>query len=56
MKDYVLFLRILADRVLRARLSTGQRILDAGDFKAWLLELADKADNAGTVEEFFAEV
>jgi hypothetical protein len=35
-------------------LSTGERVLDATDFKAWLLKLADRAEAAGTVEEFFS--
>ena len=56
MREYALFLRVLADRMLNARLSTGQRVLDASDFKEWLLELADKANSAGTVEEFFSQL
>jgi len=52
MHEYALLFRILAERVFTARLSTGQRILDASDFREWLLELSDKAENAATVDEF----
>jgi hypothetical protein len=53
MREYALFLRLLADRALNARLSTGARVVDASDFKAWLLELSDEAESADTLEEFF---
>jgi len=56
MREYALFLHLLANRVLNARLSTGARMLDASDFKAWLLELSDRAEAADTLEEFFANV
>jgi hypothetical protein len=49
-KSLAFFLRILADRVLYARLSSGIRVLDATDFKAWLLELAERAEAARTEE------
>jgi hypothetical protein len=29
------------------------RLRDATDFKEWLLELADRAEDSGTVEELF---
>ncbi len=41
-------LRMLAGRVREARLKNGARVLDASDFRQWLLELAD------TVEEIQA--
>jgi hypothetical protein len=53
-REYSLFLRILADRVYGARLSSGIRLLDATDFKAWLLELADQAETARSMEDFFS--
>lgn len=48
----VFLLRLLANRVLSERLSSGIRILDATDFKAWLIELADRAEATGTLEGF----
>jgi hypothetical protein len=50
-----LFLRVLADRVMSERLSTGIRILDATDFKAWLIELAERAEATGPVEGILVE-
>lgn len=38
-------LRWLADNVLTARLNSGARILDASDFKAWLLEMAGEIES-----------
>lgn len=55
-REYELFLRLLADRVLTARFSTGARVLDAGDFKAWLSECAEKAAQSGTLQEFFGSL
>jgi hypothetical protein len=52
-REYELFLRLLADRVIAGRLSTGARVLDAGDFKAWLTECADIAGACHSVEQFF---
>lgn len=56
MHEYALILRLVANRVLNARLSTGVRVIDAGDFKTWLLELSDKAEAADTLEEFFSRI
>ncbi len=56
MREYALLFRILAERVFSARLSTGQRVLDAGDFHEWLLELSEQAEKATTVDEFFAQL
>jgi hypothetical protein len=55
-REYELFLRLLADRVLTARLSTGARVLDAGDFKAWLIECSEVAAACETVEQFFGKL
>jgi hypothetical protein len=52
-REYELFLRLLADRVLTARFSTGARVLDASDFKVWLLECADIAAACQSLSEFF---
>jgi hypothetical protein len=52
-REYELFLRLLADRVITARFSTGARVLDASDFKAWLIECADIAAACHSVEQFF---
>jgi hypothetical protein len=43
MKDHVRLLRAIAAKVLQARLSSGARVLDATDFREWLIELAEKA-------------
>ena len=56
MREYALFLHLLADRVLRARLSTGARVLDASDFRQWLVELAEKAEEAEKLPEFFSQL
>jgi hypothetical protein len=53
--EFALFLRLLAEKVYTARLSTGQRLLDASDFKQWLQELSDKAERE-TLEEFFKKL
>lgn len=49
MREYELFLRLLAERVYTAR---GLR--DASDFHAWLIDCADKAGQSATLEDFFA--
>ena len=41
-------------QVLEARLSKGGRVLDASDFREWLIELAEKAEQAETVEQFLS--
>jgi hypothetical protein len=56
MRDYALILRAVADRLPTAVLSTGARVLDSSDFKAWLIELADKAEQAETPEQFFSQI
>ena len=56
--EYALFLRLLAEKVYTARLSTGQPVRDTTDFNKWLTELADRAEaNAGeAVETFFGDL
>jgi hypothetical protein len=58
MIGYALFLRLLAEKVYTARLSTGQPVRDATDFNHWLTELADRAEaNAReAVETFVGEL
>ncbi|HWW15174.1 MAG TPA: hypothetical protein VN310_10980 [Candidatus Dormibacteraeota bacterium] len=56
MRDIQLFLRLLAERALTARLDSGIRVLDATDFKQWLLESAEKAGQSATMEEFFRKL
>ena len=55
MRDYSLFLRILAERVYEAR-ATDLPIRDTSDFHAWLVELSEIADNADTPQEFFEQI
>jgi hypothetical protein len=56
--EYALFLRLLAEKVYTAHLSTGQPVRDTTDFNKWLMELADRAEaNAGeVVETFFGDL
>jgi len=54
-RDYSLFLRILAERVYEAR-ATDLPIRDTSDFHAWLVELSEIADNADTPQEFFEQI
>jgi hypothetical protein len=49
MREYELFLRLLAERVY-----TAKGLHDASDFHAWLLELSKKAAEAASLEDFFA--
>ena len=44
MKDHAQLLRAIAAQASKARLSTGARVLDAGDVRDWLIELAEKAE------------
>jgi hypothetical protein len=55
MKDYAQLLRAIASVVGKARLSTGARVLDASDFRGWLIELAEKAEQAETLEQFLSQ-
>ena len=56
MREYALFLRALTARVLTAQLSSGARLLDVSDFREWLLELADKAEQSETLTQFFSRL
>lgn len=54
MKDCAQLLRVIAEQVLQARLSTGARVLDTTDFREWLIGLAEKAEQADTLEQFLS--
>jgi hypothetical protein len=56
MRDYAQFLRAIAAQVLEARLSKGARVLDASDLREWLIELAEKAEQAENLEQFFSQI
>jgi hypothetical protein len=56
MRDYAELLRAMAAQAGKARLSTGARVLDASDFRKWLIELAEKAERAETLEQFLSQV
>jgi hypothetical protein len=56
MRDYASVLRAVAEKVTTGRLSTGARVLDPSDFKTWLFELAEKAEEAETAEQFFSRL
>jgi hypothetical protein len=55
MEDYAQLLWAIAALVGKARLSTGARVLDAIDFREWLIELAEKAEQAETLEQFLSQ-
>ena len=52
MREYSLFLRLLAERVYSARTAAGP-VRDASDFAAWLRECSALAGSSATMEEFF---
>jgi len=54
--EYALFLRPLAEEVYTARLRGRQRVIDASDFREWLLEAADKAQECHSMDEFFSRL
>jgi hypothetical protein len=56
MPEYALFLRLLAEEVYTARLRGRQRVIDASDFREWLLEAAEKAQDSRTLDEFFSRL
>ena len=56
MKDCAQLLRAIGAQVRKARLSTGARVLDASDFREWLIELAEKAEQAETLEQFLSQI
>ena len=51
MQEYALFVRLLAERMYSAKLSTGP-IRDASDFHAWLVKVSEIAERSETLEEF----
>jgi len=55
MTKYAEFVRLLAERVHTARLSTGP-IRDASDFHAWLLELGEIAEQSRSLDEFLKKI
>jgi len=56
MKEYAQFLQAIAAQVLEARLSNGARVLDASDLREWLIELAEKAEQAENLEQFLSQM
>lgn len=54
--DYARLLRAVAALAMEARLSNGARVLDASDFRVWLIELAEKAERAENVEQFLSQI
>jgi hypothetical protein len=56
MRDDAELLRAIAAQVLEARVSKGGRVFDASDFRKWLIELAEKAERAETLEQFLSQV
>ena len=54
MKACAQLLRAIASQALEAQLSTGARVLDASDFREWLIELAEKAEQSETLEQFLS--
>jgi hypothetical protein len=53
MREYELFLRLLAEKVYTARLSNGSSLQDLTDFHIWLVECAEKAARTKSLEDFF---
>lgn len=56
MRDIELLLCLLAERSLNAKLDSGIRVLDASDFREWLIECSEKAARSTTVEDFFSKL
>jgi len=54
--DYARLLRAVAALAMEAGLSNGARVLDASDFRVWLIELAEKAERAENVEQFLSQI
>ena len=54
MNDHARLLRAIAAQVTEARVSSGARVLDVCDFRQWLIELAEKAEHAETLEQFLS--
>jgi hypothetical protein len=55
MPELAIFVRLLAEQMYTARLSTGQ-IRDAADFHAWLVQVSEIAARSGTLEELLERI
>jgi hypothetical protein len=55
MQEYAQFVRLLAERIYTAKLSTGE-IRDTSDFHAWLVEVSEIAEHSSSMEEFFEHI
>jgi hypothetical protein len=55
-KDVAQFVRVIAAQTLEARLSSGSRVRDVSDFRQWLLELADRIEQAENLEQFLSQI
>lgn len=55
LREHAQFVRLLAERMYSAKLSTGQ-IRDAADFHAWLVQLGDIAERSASLEEFLEKI
>jgi len=53
--EYAKFVRLLAERVHTARVSTGP-IRDASDFHEWLMALGELAERSTSLEEFVEKI
>jgi hypothetical protein len=53
MREYELFLNLMAEHVYTAKLANGLPIRDAYDFQLWLRESAARVGKAQSLEEFF---
>jgi hypothetical protein len=51
MTELARFVRLLAEQMYTARLSTGQTIRDASDFHAWLMEVGEIAEQSDSLRE-----
>jgi hypothetical protein len=56
MREYSLFLQLLAEQVYTATLKRGLRVRDASDFHEWLLEASEKAEGSFSLAEFFSHL
>jgi hypothetical protein len=56
MKNCAQLLRAIAAQASEARLSTGANVRDVSDFREWLIELAEKAEQAETLEKFLSVI
>ncbi len=56
MKEYAQFLRRIAALTLQTRLASGARLLDVSDFRQWLVEMAEKAEQAEDLEQLLSRI